>query len=49
MRKFLLFRVEKNGKLELIDVWYSSMLESIDGQINKVIKQTLKKEGMPVE
>ena len=41
MRKFLLFRVEKNGKLELIDVWYSSMLESIDGQINKVIKQDL--------
>lgn len=41
MRTFLLFRVEKNGKLELIDVWYSSMLESIDSQINKVIKQDL--------
>ena len=41
MRKFLLFRVEKNGKLELIDVLYSSMLERVNGQTNKAIKQDL--------
>lgn len=41
MRKFLLYRIEKNKEPDLVSVLYGTTLNNVTGQINKEIQRDL--------